>query len=279
MSNCSICLEDLNNENTEAVALRCYHTYHNKCIQAWYEKSKTVACPECKRDANVPVGEESINEYDDNEEKSYAVALEMLAIDHNAIMEQRLRELGIPNREEREANFHKYVVRRNYIIRGRLFMLFVSLILGLFVPVNEKYEVCHNNEISYGCNSVKEYEIVYACLSAIVVYFIYKCISSPNDETSDGILDESCSCCLLGIIELGLCVAGLIIKYTKTCAYEFDCANDSTYCAKCTEVLAYNINPIHSSFILLASAVGVITVIAHSVVTHKFGEGRYLDNS
>lgn len=42
---CPICLDDL---STDVLTVSCSHTFHDKCIKAWCEKSSNQSCPLCR---------------------------------------------------------------------------------------------------------------------------------------------------------------------------------------------------------------------------------------
>ncbi len=48
--NCTICLSSLHNNNN--ITLQCYHTFHNDCINEWFNNEATTklnnTCPICR---------------------------------------------------------------------------------------------------------------------------------------------------------------------------------------------------------------------------------------
>lgn len=51
-ASCAICLDPFE-RGQMATRLACFHMYHTACIEAWVEKSKMYACPDCQHDTTA----------------------------------------------------------------------------------------------------------------------------------------------------------------------------------------------------------------------------------
>ncbi|XP_059664197.1 RING-H2 finger protein ATL51-like [Cornus florida] len=48
-NDCAICLEDFKDDETCQVLPLCNHAFHSHCICQWFQTSKALSCPICRR--------------------------------------------------------------------------------------------------------------------------------------------------------------------------------------------------------------------------------------
>lgn len=45
---CSICFEDIGEDERQVSVLRCGHLFHNDCVKSWMNHSNGASCPDCR---------------------------------------------------------------------------------------------------------------------------------------------------------------------------------------------------------------------------------------
>lgn len=258
MTECSICLEDINKENTDVTTLRCYHTYHKKCIREWFDVGKNTLCPLCNYDVKQPVGEEEKKEYHENEQKSRELALEIMRNDANV---PTLEEINIIN---------GIMPKRYHYVRGA-YILYKTLLMGLSfvsatIVVNEINSKCYDDiavkyEIIYKCDDTYVTEIVYGAVGLATLLMInwYDYRHRNNNDVVHNIR------IMMGLYLLEL-ILGFILyikRFNETCRNNNDdCGKHKKQCYDCSKVLSDSSNEtVGSILIVLIVSQGLLLVL------------------
>ena len=60
-SPCPICLQEMNEEEPTR-ELNCHHSFHDECVQHWFNTSRTTRCPVCRTPQDGTVNENASND-------------------------------------------------------------------------------------------------------------------------------------------------------------------------------------------------------------------------
>jgi hypothetical protein len=153
IGDCSICLEDINNDKYET---KCHHNYHKKCIESWLMTNNT--CPLCRLTIE---GKPNNNTDNTNTAASIQeVVIIINNINNNRIHPQTNRNQG-NNQGNNQENNQEESNKKKVLIMFILFLLIsVYSIISIFML---------NNIVGYEIVNVFWFLIIYILVFATIV--------------------------------------------------------------------------------------------------------------
>ena len=261
MSECSICLDDINKENTTARTLKCYHTFHQDCIRKWFSTSNNTLCPNCKHDEKKPVGEH----YQDDENNTFSeLNIDVIQSERRILFSRDELNIIINNLPD------EYIWLRRILFLIKSILSLSCVCFMIYNDVGGATNICYSNGsesvILYKCNTEIRLAIFTYIAQAIAYYFIIYCLYGDNIS-----FIRNCrniwTPVMLFIGVFGLMYVYISILVGGGCC-DYSCDIDVSYCKRCFYVINSPSNKLYRYILITLTVEQCFTIIIMSCMIH-----------